>query len=188
MASPTQMHNVLCRSVSIEARFTAVARIGIGPISTRAVTAESEECCERRYRMWLQLNMFFSCACCRSEDTNDQFALTFFIFENVAALTRPWGIARKCQVIIRRCQSTSCDGEPDDTRFLRDNTENMAQSNYFIIFWLSVKRVNWWLWKRHLLRELNVCISVIRISCVSFPIICTSYRCLHRQNCPLKIL
>jgi hypothetical protein len=58
MASPTQMHNVLCGSVTIEARFTASSRrsgshIGIGPISTGPVTAESEECCGRRcmYRM-----------------------------------------------------------------------------------------------------------------------------------------
>jgi hypothetical protein len=58
MASPTQMHNVLCRSVTIEARFTASSRssgshIGIGPISTGPVTAESDERCGRRcmYRM-----------------------------------------------------------------------------------------------------------------------------------------
>jgi hypothetical protein len=45
MASPTQMHNVLCRSVTIdqEAMFTAsslveaVVRIGIGPISNSRV-------------------------------------------------------------------------------------------------------------------------------------------------------
>jgi hypothetical protein len=53
MASPTQMHNVLCRSVTIEARFTASSRsIGIGPISTGPVTAESERCGGRcMYRM-----------------------------------------------------------------------------------------------------------------------------------------
>jgi hypothetical protein len=46
MVSPTQLQNVLCRYVTIEARFIlppveAVARIGIGPISTGPVTADS---------------------------------------------------------------------------------------------------------------------------------------------------
>jgi hypothetical protein len=53
MASPTQMHNVLCRSVTIEARYTASSRSSGShrnwTVSTGPVTAESEERCGRRY-------------------------------------------------------------------------------------------------------------------------------------------
>jgi hypothetical protein len=59
MASPTQMHNVLCRSVTIEARFTASSRSSGSHRDWndlyRASNSRVEERCGRRcmYRMQL---------------------------------------------------------------------------------------------------------------------------------------